>query len=72
MESFLERLRSFTFAVVHNPNCPMQYQVRLVGKKSALLDYKSEPDTNDVCGYGHTMEEAAQNCWAKRFETAKI
>lgn len=67
MESHLERLSSFTFAVLHNPNCSKPFELRLVGHHMAQLDLKPGMVTGDICGYGDTMEEAAEDCWKKKF-----
>ena len=32
-ETYTDKLRSLTYAVIHNPNCPSPFQVRLVAEE---------------------------------------
>ena len=56
-ESYPPELLKLTHAVQYNPNCPMPFMVRLVGK-AGRLDHKPTQETEDCCGYGKTLAEA--------------
>ncbi len=66
-ETYTDKLRSLTYAVIHNPNCPSPFQVRLVAERAAMLDHLACSRTRDVCGHGQSLEEAARDAWNKRF-----
>lgn len=71
--SVLEDLHKLTFAVQHNPNCPSPFLVRLVGHGRAVIDLKPYAGfclhrstlTNDILGFGKTLEEAAEAAMAQ-------
>lgn len=52
-----EWLKKKTFRVEYSPNCPSPYLVRLVGKGK----YRITGDKTDACGYGKTLQQAADN-----------
>jgi hypothetical protein len=58
-------LEKETFAVQHCPNCPKPYLVRLIPKYKGTLDLKPyayvkrDQLTEDICGFGTTLAEAA-------------
>lgn len=54
---------TLTYAVVHNPNCPSPFLVRLCG--SMVLDYQPHGTTRDILGFGKTRTEAAKEALAK-------
>lgn len=74
----IDILKSETYMVRHNPNCPKAFEVRLTG--SGLLANLSwlgtisrqygrhQPIDNDDTGYGNTADEAAENALAARAE----
>lgn len=53
-------LEKHTFAVQYNPNCPSPYLVRLCGVGAGGIDNRGYHETKDACGYGKTLEEAAE------------
>ena len=55
----LDKIDQETYAVQHNPNYPRPFLVRLVGRSAGFLDFKPQGETNDLLGYGQTLEEAA-------------
>lgn len=63
-----------TFHVQYSPNCPKQWLVRLIRRGQAKLDglpyFGSPPPTNDACGFGNSLEEAAEN--ARQIVEAEI
>ncbi len=62
--SIMERLSEITFSVYHSPNCASPYQVRLVGRGASRLDnIHPSGASKDICGYGATLEEAAEDAW---------
>ncbi|HEY5220639.1 MAG TPA: hypothetical protein VIJ29_00605 [Candidatus Paceibacterota bacterium] len=60
----MTRLRQFTYATQHSPNCPDPFLVRLVGPGTAMLDLLSRRETKDICGYGKTERMAARTAMA--------
>lgn len=60
----IERLRDFTYALQHNPNCPSPYLIRMVGKKVACLDFKPNDMTADRLYFGETLKEAVDRALA--------
>jgi len=50
-------LAKHTYRVEHNPNCPSPYLVRLIAKNKARI----VGDKTDACGYGKTLQQAAEN-----------
>lgn len=50
-------LKRKTFRVEYNPNCPSPYLVRLVAKQK----YRITGEKTDACGYGKTLQQAAEN-----------
>lgn len=50
-------LSEYTYAIVHNPNCPKPYEVRLV--TVGRLDFKHRHESKDAIGYGDTVTKAA-------------
>ena len=67
MEIYVEKLRSVTFSVHHNPNCPSPFQVRLTGESIGHLDNLHRKETKDILGHGKSFEEAAQEAWQKKY-----
>ncbi len=70
--SAMEELCRMTYAVEHNPNCRMPFMVRLAGRAAAAVDFKPPEWTDDVLGYGKTMEGAARRALSKRKRQQKI
>ncbi|MBI2062249.1 MAG: hypothetical protein HYT64_00945 [Candidatus Yanofskybacteria bacterium] len=66
----LERLNKETYVVEHSPNCPSPFLVRLVGPESGVIDKKYYDETNDILGFGKTLEEAAQAAFTKQTQYA--
>ena len=60
-----EEMSKLTYAVQHNPNCPMPFLVRLIAPGRGLLDLKpyvgrkAEDLTKDILGFGKTFTEAS-------------
>lgn len=69
MEIYVEKLRSVTFSVHHNPSCPSPFQVRLTGESTGRLDNLHCKETKDILGHGQTFEEAAREAWRKKYGT---
>ena len=57
-------LKTLTYVLEHNPNCPSPFLVRLVGS-AGVIDFKAPGLTADILGYGNTFEEAAEQALAK-------
>ncbi len=66
--TFTEKLKTATYSVHHNPNCPSPFQVRLVGRKAWRLDNLPPGKTQDIIGHGTSMEEAAKDVWLKKHQ----
>ena len=60
----MQRLRQFTYATQHSPNCPDPFLVRLVGPGAGRLDLIQSNDTKDIRGYGKTEKMAARKALA--------
>lgn len=60
-QDVMERLHRRTYVLRHSPNCAKPFEVRLTGRRAGMLDLRLDGTTQDVLGYGFTMEEAAQN-----------
>jgi hypothetical protein len=69
MCEILDKLSKYTYRIEHNPNCPSQYLVRLVGWSRGQIDGKptghplmaqNTETTADAYGYGKTLEAAAE------------
>jgi len=60
----MTRLRQFTYAIQHSPNCPSPFLVRLVGPGTCMLDLLQSDDTKDIRGYGKTERMAARKALA--------
>jgi len=58
MANVPEELDELTYMIEHNPNCPMPFLVRLPGK-AGRIDRKAADETEDILGYGKTLEIAA-------------
>lgn len=70
--SVMNRLRRMTYVIQHSPNCSKPFLVRLVGRGAGTIDLKPPPWTNDVLGYGKTMERAARNALQEHEKQLKI
>jgi hypothetical protein len=62
----MTRLRQFTYAIQHSPNCPYPFLVRLVGPGAGRLDLLQSDDTKDIRGYGKTERLAARKALASK------
>jgi len=64
----LKELNKFTYVVEHNPNCPLHFLVRLVGKGQAMIDKKPylPRETKDILGFGRTLKEAARRALVEK------
>lgn len=58
-----EMMGGYTYAVIHNPNCPSSYQVRL---PNGVLDYKPLGQSLDSIGHGATEVEAFRSALEER------
>ena len=54
-------LSEHTYSVLHSPNCPSPFLIRLCGFSRAMIDYDVPKKTHDAFGYGKTFDEAARN-----------
>jgi hypothetical protein len=57
----MSRLKELAYWVQHNPNRPMPFLVRLVGKGRKRIDGLYYDQTKDILGFGRTLVEAAEN-----------
>lgn len=57
----MDQLNELTYRVEHNPNCPLPFLVRLVGKNGGRIDGGPIKKTKDILGYGGTLVDAAWN-----------
>lgn len=65
----IEALKSRTYMVRHNPNCPKRFEVRLTGAGITRLGfppYVMPP--KDIVGYGDTADEAAADALRAEME----
>lgn len=65
MSQFIFELRNLTYQIRHNPNCPMPFEFRLIGKGRGSIDGLPLAETGDCFGHGKTIEEAAKNSLKK-------
>jgi hypothetical protein len=66
----LSQLNELIYWIQYNPNCPMSFLVRLVGKGQNHIDGKYYDQTKDILGFGRTLDEAAQNALRHKTEFA--
>jgi hypothetical protein len=62
----MTELNKLTYAVQHSPNSPSPFLVRLIGRGQGVLDYKLADETKDICGYGTTLRQAAEEALKAR------
>ena len=65
-KSTLQKLSKLTYAIQHNPNCAKPFLVRLCG--GGILDYRAPQYTDDILGFGKTLEDAAVQALVKKRE----
>ena len=62
-----DRLLEVTHSIHFNPNCPKPFQLHLLAPGFAMLDNITvQARTNDILGYGETIEEAAESALAEQ------
>ncbi|WP_415912235.1 hypothetical protein [Neptuniibacter sp. QD37_11] len=67
----IKALYKKTHTIAFHPHCPCPFQIRIMGIGKGKIDGLPFDDTNDIMGYGRTMEEAARNVMLAYAEAEK-